>query len=81
MNTYQIANLNDLLDVPVERREACMRDLQYGLLMHELAHGGEAKNMIFGPLVWTDDDDHSVQIVDDGGNTVIAIEVIKEVML
>ena len=56
MNTYQLATLHDLLAVPVERREACMRDIQSGLLMHELAYGEDAKDVTFGPLSWADAD-------------------------
>lgn len=78
MKTYQLATLHDLLSVPAERRDACMRDIQYGLLMHELAYGEDAKVVTFGPLSWTDDNDHSVQIVDGDGNTVFELSVEKQ---
>ena len=78
MKTYQLATFHDLLAVPAERREACMRDIQCGLLMHELAYGEDAKNVTFGPLSWADDNDHSVQIVDGDGNTVFELSVAKQ---
>mgnify|MGYP003404356549 FL=1 len=78
MNTYQLATLHDLLAVPVERREACMRDIQSGLLMHELAYGEDAKDVTFGPLSWADDNDHSVQIVDADGTVALELSVAKQ---
>ena len=78
MKTYQLATFHDLLAVPAERREACMRDIQYGLLVHELGYGEDAKNVTFGPLSWTDDDDHSVQIVNADGTVALELSVAKQ---
>ncbi len=73
--SYQINTINDLLHVPGDRREACVRGLLYGLTMHELAFGEEAQNIQIGAMTWTDDDDHSVVLHDPSGAAVLSLSI------
>lgn len=76
--TYRLEGFNDLLDVPADRREACMRDILYSLAVHELAFGDEAKQTPIGSLLWTDDGMHNIDIQDQDGNPVVSLEVTNE---
>ncbi len=65
--SYSLTTLKDLLSVPVDRREDCVREILYLLALHELAFGEEARDAEFKNLVWTDDGNRSValQLGDD----------------
>jgi hypothetical protein len=76
--TYQIEKISDLLQVPIDRREACVRDLLYALALHELAFGEDAKKVPMGQIKWTDDDDHSVSLCDPGGTAVLSLKITKD---
>lgn len=75
MTTYEIDRIADLLKVPLERRAACLRELEYALALHELAFGEEAASVEIGPMRWTDDGNKSVTLHDNSGNPVLALEV------
>jgi hypothetical protein len=55
--TYVIKTLNDLLKVPSDRRRALFDEIEQGLLLYELAWGGDDPDS-HEPmeLTWTDDD-------------------------
>lgn len=76
--TYRLEGFNDLLDVPADRRAACMSDIMYSLALHELAFVDEAKQNPIGSLLWTDDGKHNIDIQDKDGNQVVSLEVTNE---
>lgn len=68
--TYRLERLADLLSVPSERREQCVKEL---LLALELAEFADAK--LIGPMTWTDDGDMSCSLDDPDGNELLSLEV------
>ena len=76
--SYQIEKIRDLLAVPIDRREACVRELLYGLELHELTYGNDAQNVLFGSMLWTDDDGHSVSLCDPGGTAILSLKITKD---
>jgi hypothetical protein len=75
---YKLEKISDLLLVPIDRREACMRDVLYGLALHELAFGEDAQKTMISGVQWTDDDDHSATIHDTDGATVLSLKMTKD---
>lgn len=75
MTTYEIDRIADLLKVPIERRAACLRELEYALALHELAFGEDAANVEIGPMRWTDDGNKTVTLHDSSKNPVLTMEV------
>lgn len=61
MRTYSIDRIGDLLAVPADRREACMRDILLALDLLELA-AGDNQAEITAPIQWTDDDDPRINL-------------------
>ena len=76
--SYSIKTISDLLRVPIDRREACVRDLLYALALHELAFGENAVNVEMSKIEWTDDDDHSVSLFDPDGANVLSLKITKD---
>ncbi len=68
--TYKLERLVDLLQLPSERREQCVKELLLALEFSELA-GAELR----GPMTWTDDGDMSCSLDDPSGNTQLRMEV------
>jgi hypothetical protein len=62
--------------VPIERREDCVKDLLYGLALHELAFGGEIETGWEG-VTWVDDNEHSVTLTDQAGVDLLSLKVVK----
>lgn len=60
--TYKLVTIQDLLQVPLERRAACFRDLEYGLALLDLAVGDDMPVKLPEGMTWTDDDNHSVTL-------------------
>ena len=77
MKTYTLTKISDLLSVPIESREDCVRNLLYLLAVHELAFGDKAQEIEIGSMLWRDDGDHSVSIKDPGGAVVLSLKVSK----
>lgn len=77
MTTYTIEKISDLLAVPNEKREECVKDLLYGLALHEMAFGLEAINMPFGAVEWTDDGDSSITLNDKNGDVFLSLKMEK----
>jgi hypothetical protein len=75
--TYRIEKIADLLQVPIERRKACMRDVLYLLAAHDLAFGEDAAKSFIG-LDWIDDDDHSISLCYPGGEVVLLLKITKD---
>lgn len=73
--TYEIDRVADLLRVPIERRTACLRELEYGLALHELAFGEKAADVEIGPMRWTDDGDKTCTLLNASGKQVLTLEV------
>jgi hypothetical protein len=78
MQTYQIRSIQDLLSVPIDRREACMRDLMYALALHELAFGDNAATTEIGALEWIDDGKHDITMKDMDGNAFLSLETTEQ---
>lgn len=70
--TYRIESIKDLLAVPIERREACVREILYLLALTELAG---VQDVIKGGLIWTDDGDKSASIHDTTGKPFLTLQV------
>lgn len=68
--TYHIERIVDLLEVPIERREQCVKELLMGLALAEFADA-----QLFGPMTWTDDGDMSCSLDDADGNEILKLEV------
>ena len=73
--TYEIDRVADLLRVPIERRTACLREVEYALALHELAFGEKAADVEIGPMRWTDDGDKTCTLHDASGKPVLTLEV------
>lgn len=76
--SYRIEKISDLLQVPIDRREACVRDLLYGLALHELAFGEDAQKAMISGVEWTDDDDNSATLYDPDGEVVLSLKITKD---
>ena len=74
-HTYRLNGFIDLLNIPADRREACMRDILYSLAMHELAFGEDAKETPIDSLIWEDDGKHNIDICDQDGQSIVSLEV------
>lgn len=75
MTTYDIDRIADLLKVPIDRRAACLREIEYALALHELAFGEEAASVEIGPMRWTDDGNKTTTIHDNNGKPFLTLEV------
>lgn len=73
--TYEIDRIADLLRVPIERRTACLREVEYALALHELAFGEKAADVEIGPMRWTDDGDKTCTLHGADGEPMLALEV------
>lgn len=61
--TYKIVNFADIMRVPAERRDECLRELQYSLLLLELAFEPEDAHMHGSQgFTWVDDGVRSVTL-------------------
>lgn len=67
--TYKLERIVDLLQVPTERREQCLKEILIGLELAELADA-----VLMGPIAWTDDGDLSCALTDSNGNAIISLE-------
>lgn len=74
MDTYEISTLADLFKVPLDRRQAMFRDMEYAMAMAEFTFTDRAGELFTG-LVWTDDGDHSVNVTDKDGETILSLQV------
>ena len=74
--SYRIEKISDLLQVPIDRREACVRDLLYGLALHELAFCEDAQKAMISGVEWTDD--NSATLYDPDGEVVLSLKITKD---
>jgi hypothetical protein len=63
--TYKLVTISDLLNIPLDRLDVCLRDLAYAVCMAHFVAGCGAKPVMEG-IVWTDDGDHSVRVTANG---------------
>lgn len=75
MTTYEIDRISDLLKVPIERRDACLREIEYALALHDLAFGEKSATVEIGPIRWTDDGNSSVTLRDNSGEDFLMLKV------
>lgn len=59
--TYNLVTISDLLKVPIDRREDCVRDVLCALALADLALGDDG-HAAAQSWTWTDDGDHSASI-------------------
>lgn len=72
--TYRIEHISDLLDIPLESREQCLKEIQLVLCLAVVAG-------IDGPthIDWTDDGDQSCALVDQYGDAFLTLDVKQDV--
>lgn len=75
--TYRLATLADLLTIPPDKLPACLRDLEYAIMLAHLAGGEHISAMKFDHMDWTDDDRHDVSMTLNG-EPCLTLEVTKE---
>lgn len=63
---YRLILIDDLASIPVDRIEACLRDIQYAVELFHLAVGENPHGAKLGAVVWRDDDNHSVDLTMNG---------------
>ena len=78
MKTYEIRTFSDLLKVPIDRRSACLLELEYALQLYEFALGSDAEAIGFEALQWTDDGGMSARVVDTISGESLALKVTNE---
>ena len=59
--TYKLATLEDLLQVPADRREACMREVLYAMSLHDLVIDADWQRDFYS-MTWTDDDEMRINM-------------------
>ena len=59
--TYKLVTLEDLLQVPADRREACMREVLYALSLHDLVIDADQPQGFYS-MTWTDDDEKLINL-------------------
>lgn len=64
--SYRLETIADLIKIPPEKLSACLRDLEYALELAHLAGGEDAASMDLHGFVWTDDNNHSVDMTANG---------------
>jgi hypothetical protein len=62
---YKLVTISDLLNIPLDRLDACLRDLAYAVCMAHFVAGSEGKPEM-SEVIWTDDGDHSVKVTANG---------------
>ena len=72
--TYDLVKLEDLLQVPADRREACMREVLYALALHDLAIG-DGQSQGWRSVSWTDDDDMRIDLHFGGGEPMLTLQI------
>lgn len=75
--TYEIWTLQDILNVPADRRGDCLRDIEYALALLDLAAGDGQESKVYGPIRWTDDNSASVTmgLMDEDGKVVDTLKL------
>ena len=73
--TYRIEKISDLLMVPIERREDCVRNMLYVLALHELTFGVDAATKELKSFAWTDDGNNNVTLRGPDWVDVVSLEV------
>ena len=74
--TYEIRTINDLMKVPADRLDNCLKQIKLTLHAAALAIGSE--NSSIECVTWTDDDDPSVTAVDESGAELFSLKVTKD---
>ncbi|WP_293000089.1 hypothetical protein [Nevskia sp.] len=77
LQTYRLTTIADLLKVPADRREDCVRGLLYALLTQEIAFGDDAGSMLRDGITWTDDGDLSVSLRCADGEELATLNITK----
>lgn len=72
---YEIRTINDLLKVPSDKLDVCLREIQYALELHRLAFGF-SETIGLEVIRWRDDGDRRVELQDDKGEEIVTLRVI-----
>lgn len=70
MKTYELTTIADLLQVPSDRLEECLRDIQYAVEFTHLVYGELALDAMILPISWTDDGLRNVTMTDPKGKQI-----------
>lgn len=65
-DVYELNTIADLLKVPIESLDACLRDLRYALELCHFAGGEDTSTMAFDSFAWTDDGRHDIDMSMNG---------------
>lgn len=76
MKTYEIRTINDLLKVPSDKLDVCLREIQYSLELHKLAFGEECETIGLEVIRWCDDGKRRVELQDDKGEEIVTLRII-----
>ena len=76
MDIYEIRTINDLLKVPSDKLDICLREIQYSLELHKLAFGEESETMGLDVIRWKDDGDRIVQLQDNKGDEIVTLRIV-----
>lgn len=72
---YRLVTVADLLTIPIDKLPACLRDLEYAIMLTHFAGGEHTSAMTFDYMDWTDDD-HSVNM-SLNGEPLLSLKVTK----
>ena len=76
--TYRIKDIADLLAVPIDRREACVRELLLALALLDLAVGDDGPQPVLPDGIdWTDDGDRSVTATINGDKLTLCVSEVS----
>lgn len=78
MKTYRIEHIRDLLQVPLERRAACLSEIEYGIALFEFAQGESMNPETFGPIEWTDDGERTSRLIAPNGEAILTLKVTED---
>lgn len=75
MKTYEIRTINDLLKVPSDKLDVCLREIQYSLELHRLAFGEDSETVGLEVIRWCDDGDRRVELQDNKGEEIVTLRI------
>lgn len=76
-DTYHLVTIADLLKVPLERRSACLQELEYSLALMDLMTGNEGTITTSG-FTWTDDGERKSTINVNGEEFTLHLQEVEK---
>jgi hypothetical protein len=74
MKIYRIERIQDLFAVPLEKRAKCLKEIEHGLALVELACGSRAAEELKA-VEWKDDGDDLSELIGADGKAICTMEV------